>query len=230
MFVPLGTIINTLAVIVGSTVGLLLHRAIPDKIKAIFFQATGLATVLIGVQMGLRVGNLLVVIFSVIIGGAIGELINLETRIEKISNTIKVLFHSSNEKFTDGLVTAFLIFCIGSMTILGSLNEGITGDRSLLLIKSILDGFTSIALASTYGIGVLFSALPLFIFQGLITVSASFLQPLFTPYILNQVAATGGLLIIGIGINLLEIKRIKVINLLPALVLVVILSMFFKSL
>lgn len=229
MTLPVGTLINTAAVIVGSAVGLFFNKAIPEKVKSIFFQATGLTTILIGLQMGLKVENLLVMIFSLIIGGAIGELINLETLIEKGANKLKALVRSDNTKFTDGLMTAFLIFCIGSMTIVGSLNEGISGDRSLLLTKSMLDGFTSIALASTYGVGVLFSALPLFIFQIAITLSASSLQPFLSSYVITQIIATGGLLIVGIGINLLELKRIRVINFLPALFVVTILSLFFKA-
>jgi uncharacterized membrane protein YqgA involved in biofilm formation len=226
---PVGTFINTIAVIIGSCLGLFFHKSIPEKVKSIFFQATGLSTILIGIQMGLKVENLLVVIFGLIIGGAIGELINLEMLIEKLGNKLKSLVHSSNEKFTDGLTTSFLIFCIGSMTIVGSLNEGISGDRSLLLTKSLLDGFTSIALASTYGIGVLFSAIPLLIFQSSLTLSASSLQQYFSPYMIAQITAVGGLLIVGIGINLLEIKRIKVTNLLPSLIVVAILSVFITA-
>lgn len=224
---PIGTIVNTLAVIVGSLIGLYLHKNLPPKIKAIVFQGIGLCTLVIGMQMALKVENLLLLIFSVLIGGIIGEAINLENYLERFSDFLKRKVKSTNTNFTEGLVTAFLIYCVGSMTFIGSLNEGLKGDRSLLLTKSVLDGFTSIALASTYGIGVMFSAIPLFIFQTSLTLLAAQSQGFFSQVIINQLTAVGGVLILGIGLNLLEIKKIKVTNLLPALIVVTILTIIF---
>lgn len=222
---PIGTIVNTIAVILGSLLGLLLHKNLPEKIKAIVFQGIGLCTLVIGMQMALKVENLLVLIFSVLIGGVIGEVIKLDLRFENLSDFLKNKIKSKNEKFTEGLITSFLIFCIGSMTIIGAINEGIKGDRTLLFTKSILDGFTSIALASTYGVGVLFSAVPLFTFQSVLTMLAVQFQNFFSTTIINQLTATGGVLIIGIGINLLDIKKIKVTNLLPTLVIIILLTL-----
>lgn len=222
---PIGTIVNTIAVILGSLLGLLLHKNLSEKIKAIVFQGIGLSTLVIGIQMALKVENLLVLIFSVLIGGIIGEAANLDLRFEKLSNFLKNKIKSKNEKFTEGLITAFLIFCIGSMTIIGAINEGLKNDRTLLFTKSILDGFTSIALASTYGAGVLFSAIPLFIYQSVLTLLAVQFQNFFSTTIINQLTATGGVLILGIGINLLDIKKIKVTSLLPALVVVTLLTL-----
>lgn len=222
---PIGTIVNTVAVILGSLLGLLLHKNLPKKIKAIVFQGIGLCTLVIGMQMALKVENLLVLIFSILIGGVVGETIKLDLRFESLSDFLKNKIKSKNEKFTEGLITSFLIFCIGSMTIIGAINEGIKGDRTLLFTKSILDGFTSIALASTYGVGVLFSAIPLFIFQSTLTMLAVQFQNFFSPIIINQLTATGGILILGIGINLLDIKKIKVTNLLPALVTIILLTL-----
>lgn len=221
---PIGTIVNTIAVIFGSLLGLLLHKNLPEKIKAIVFQGIGLCTLVIGMQMALKVENLLVLIFSVLIGGVIGEAIKLDLSFENLSDFLKNRIKSKNEKFTEGLITSFLIFCIGSMTIIGAINEGIKGDRTLLFTKSILDGFTSIALASTYGVGVLFSAVPLFIFQSSLTMLAVQFQNFFSTTIINQLTATGGVLILGIGLNLLDIKKIKVTNLLPALIVVILLT------
>lgn len=153
-----------------------------------------------------------------------GELVRLDKRIETLSDALKSKLKFKDQGFTEGLVTAFLIFCIGSMTIVGALNEGISGDKSLLLTKSMLDGFTSIALASTFGVGVLFSVIPMLVVQGGITVFAGLFQNLFSDILLAQLTATGGVLILGIGINLLEIKTIKVINLLPSLLVVLILT------
>jgi len=144
-----------------------------------------------------------------------------------MSNTLKNRLKFKDQGFTEGLVTAFLIFCIGSMTIVGALNEGISGDKSLLLTKSMLDGFTSIALASTFGAGVLFSVIPMLIFQGGLTVFAGQFHSLFSQVLLAQLTATGGVLILGISLNLLEIKSIKVINLLPSLLVVIFLTVLF---
>lgn len=175
--------------------------------------------------MALRVDNLLILIFSILIGGILGELFHLETRINNLSDRLKTRLGSKETGFTEGLVTAFLIFCIGSMTIVGALNEGLTGDRSLLLTKSVLDGFTSIALASTFGIGVLFSIVPMLFFQGVLTVFAGLFSSFFSETLMNQLTATGGVLILGIGFNLLEIKQIKVVNLLPSLLVICILTL-----
>lgn len=224
---PIGTIVNTVAVILGSLLGMLLHKNLPSRLKDIVFQGIGLSTLVIGIQMALKVENLLVLIFSVLIGGLIGEAINLERYLEKFSDFLKSKTRSKNEHFSEGLITAFLIYCVGSMTFIGTLNEGLRGDHSLLFTKSLLDGFTSIALASMYGAGVLFSAVPLFLFQTSLTLLAVQFQAFFTPLLVNQLTATGGVLILGIGLNLLEIKKIKVTNLLPALVMIVILTLLF---
>ena len=224
---PYGTFINMAAVLLGGTIGLLLHQNLPKRVQLIAFQAIGLCTLFLGVQMSLQVKDPLILIFSVLIGGVAGELLRLDERIGGLSERLKRLVRSSDANFTQGMVSAFLIFCIGSMTIVGALNEGISGDRSLLLTKSVLDLFTSIALASTYGVGVLFSVIPMLIFQGGLTVFASQFGDLFGPTLLAQLTATGGILILGIGINLLEIKQIKVINMLPGLLVAVVLAAVF---
>lgn len=221
---PVGTFINIAAVLIGGTLGLLLRKSFPQNIKTIVFQGLGLCTLLIGMQMALQVKDPLILIFSILIGGVLGELVRLDKRIETLSDALKSKLKFKDQGFTEGLVTAFLIFCIGSMTIVGALNEGISGDKSLLLTKSMLDGFTSIALASTFGVGVLFSVIPMLVVQGGITVFAGLFQNLFSDILLAQLTATGGVLILGIGINLLEIKTIKVINLLPSLLAVLILT------
>jgi uncharacterized membrane protein YqgA involved in biofilm formation len=226
---PIGTFINIFAVCVGSLCGLILHKNFPKKIKEIIFQGLGLCTLLIGMQMSLQVKNPLILIFSIIIGGIVGEATQIDRHIENLSERAKKKFGSKDESFTQGLVTAFLIFCIGSMSIIGSLNEGISGDRSLLITKSILDGFTAIALASTYGISVVFSIIPMLLFQGSITIFAGMFQGIFTPELLSQLSSTGGILILGTGINLLEIKKVKVINLLPSLLVAIILTVIFAT-
>jgi hypothetical protein len=217
---PLGTIINILAVILGSFIGLCLKSHISPKIHQRVFQGIGLTTLLIGMQMALKVENLLLLIFSILLGAITGEAIDLEKHLDNLANRLKKKLGSQSSTFTQGLITAFLIFCIGSLTILGALDEGIRGDHTLLLTKSTLDGFTSIALSATYGLGVMFSVIPMLIYQGGITLLAGQFQSLFTPVLINQLTAVGGILILGLGLNLLEIKQIKITNMLPALVIV----------
>ena len=223
---PLGTIINVLAVILGSFLGLCLKSRIPPKIHQRVFQGIGLATLLIGLQMALKVESLILLIFSILFGAIVGEALDLEKRLDSLAEILKKKLKSQSSSFTQGLITAFLIFCIGSLTILGALDEGIRGDHTLLLAKSTLDGFTSIALAATYGLGVMFSVIPMLIYQGTITLLARQFQNLFTPILINQLTAVGGILILGLGLNLLEIKQIKITNMLPALLFVFV----FKSL
>lgn len=225
MNIPIGTLVNTLAVIAGSTVGLLLQSRFPPKVREISFQGIGLCTLLIGMQMALQVQNILVLIFSVLVGGALGEVLDFHNRFIRLGDTIKAKINVGSEKFTEGLITAFLLFCVGSLTIVGALEEGLNNDPSLIYTKSVLDGFSSMVLASTYGIGVLFAALPLLIFQSSITLSAEWLQPFLSESVIHQMSATGGVIILGLGINLLEIKSLRITNMLPALFIVILLTL-----
>lgn len=226
---PIGTFINMATVVAGSLLGLYLQQLFPENIQAIIFQAIGLATLLIGIQMSLKVpgGYLLVVIFSLIAGGILGEAIGIKDILGHLGDGVKAAFAFGDARFTEGLITAFLLFCIGSMTIVGAIEEGLTGKRDLLLIKATLDGVSSVAFAATYGIGVLFSIVPMLLFQGGMTVLAKRLERFFTPIMIAQLSSTGGLLIIGIGINLLQIGQINIENLLPSLLVVVLLTRLF---
>ena len=225
--IPVGTFINVIAVLAGSALGLVLRKNFPERIKSIVFQALGLLTLFIGVQMAFQVRDPLVLIFSVLSGAVVGQWFELESVMNRASNALKKRIGTKEKGFSEGLVTAFLLYCIGSMTIVGSLNEGMTGDRSLLMTKSVLDGVTSIALASTYGVGVAFSVIPLFLFQGSLTLFAGQFQSLFGEVLLAQLTATGGILILGTGLNLLEVARVKVLNMLPALLTTTILTVLF---
>jgi len=224
---PIGSIVNALAIIGGSLIGCWLQSRFPERIRAIVFQGLGLCVLLIGIQMALKVENVLIVIFAVLLGGITGELLRLDTLFERLGNRFKKIIRSKNPKFTDGLITASLIYCIGAMAIIGSMEEGINGDPTILYTKSILDGFASIALAASYGSGVLFSFIPVFLYQGAITFGASFFQQYFSEIMIAQLTGCGGLLIIGIGINLLDLTEIKLANLLPALGYVVVLTAVF---
>lgn len=211
-----------IAVIIGSLVGVALQQVFPEGVQDIVFQAIGLGTILIGIKMMLKLpdGYLLLFMFSLILGGIFGELVHLDIVLNGLSDTLKEALGVTEAGFTEGLITAFLLFCVGSMTIIGSLEEGINGDRELVYIKSLLDGFSSIALASTFGIGVLFSIIPMFIIQGGLTLFAGKLKPFLTDAIVNSLSAVGGALIIGISIVLLKLGDIKLYNLLPALVVI----------
>jgi uncharacterized membrane protein YqgA involved in biofilm formation len=207
-----GTLINVGAVMIGSTVGLVFRSRIPDRLFKIVFQAIGLFTIYLGVNMAFQAKELLLMVFSLVVGGFTGEALRIESRVEK---------------FTPGLVTAFLLFCMGSMSILGCFEEGMGKEPNLLLTKSVMDGFSSVALAAALGIGVLFSVVPLLIYQGGLTLLAALFGDVVPVEVINEITGVGGILILGLGISLLELKRIKVLNLLPALVVEVILCYIF---
>jgi uncharacterized protein len=219
----LGTIVNVIAVIAGSLIGLILNRKLPERFVQIFFQVVGLFTIFLGLIMALETTHELHMIMALILGALVGEILRLDNLMEKFASFLKSKLNIGNEKFTEGLLTAFLLFCMGSLTILGAIQEGMGGGVKLLLIKSLMDGVSSIALASGLGIGVLFSAIPLLIYQGGITLLASGFGEFFPEIIITEMSAVGGILLLGLGINILEIKKINVMNMLPALVIIVLL-------
>ena len=225
--IMLGTIVNTAAVIVGGSLGLLLKKNMPERITKIYFQAIGLFTLAIGISMVWNIDNILIVVTSLVVGSMIGEWIDIEASAEKLSAWLKRKFRIGNERFSEGLITSFLLFCMGSMTILGAIQEGLEGNKDLLLTKSLMDGFSALLLASALGIGVVFSSVPLLLFQGGITLVAMWASRFFTPEIISGITAVGGIMLIGLGINLLDIKKLRIMNMLPALVVVVILVWIF---
>jgi hypothetical protein len=201
---------------------------LPGHIKTILMQALGLAVVTIGLRMALKADHALLAIACLLLGGVTGELLRIEQRLDGLAETLRQKLRSSSERFVEGFVTATLLYLTGAMTIVGSIQDGTVGDPSVLLIKSLLDGVASVALASSLGIGVMFSALPVLLVQGGITLLAGHLAFLSQPAVLDAVNATGGLLILGIGINLLEISRIHVGNLLPALLYAIVGALLFN--
>ena len=223
----LGTLINAGTIILGSMIGLILHQRLPEKITTIVFQGIGLFTLFLGFSMAAKTNHYLIMIFSIVIGSIIGQLLSIDSALDRFSDYLKQKVRSDNDKFTDGLITAFLLFCMGSMTILGAFEEGLGGRPNLLLSKSILDGFSSVVLSAGLGIGVIFSVIPLLIYQGGLTLFAGWLGEFFNEIVINEMSAVGGLLLIGLGINILEIKKIKVVNMLPGLVIAVILAYVF---
>jgi uncharacterized protein len=223
----LGTVINAAAVIVGSSVGLLVHSRLPPRITTIVFQGIGLFTLFLGITMAMKTNNFLVMIFSIVLGSIVGELLDIDGGMTRMSEYLKKKIRLKSERFSEGLVTAFLIFCMGSMSILGPIEEGLGKPPNILLAKSVLDAFSSMALAASLGVGVAFSVIPLVIYQGGITLFAGYVQGFFTNTLIGELTAVGGLLLIGLGINILEIKSLKILNMLPSLVIVVILAYVF---
>lgn len=217
----IGTLLNTAAVIAGASIGVLLKKSMPARVTQIYFQAVGLFTIAIGISMVWDLKHILIVVGSLAIGSLIGEWLNLEAGAEKLSNYFKNKLKIGNEKFSEGLITAFLLFCIGSMTILGTIQEGTGVSSDLLFTKSLMDFFSSIILASAFGVGVIVSAVPLFLFQGALTLLAMGISQFFTPEIIHGLTNIGGILLIGLGINILEIKKLRIMNMVPSLLIVV---------
>lgn len=222
-----GTIINAIAVVIGSFLGLILRSKLPKRITNTAFHGVGLFTIILGIIMAIKTSNILIMIFSIVIGALVGEIIDIDKWINIFGEWLKKNFKVKNERFSEGFITAFLLYCMGSMTILGAIEEGLGGIPNLLVAKSVLDGFSSIILAATMGIGVLFSFIPLLLFQGGLTLLASNMQNILTGSIINELSAVGGILLLGLGITILDIKKIKILNMLPSLIIVVILTYFF---
>lgn len=225
----LGTLINTAAVLAGSTIGLLLRSRMPKKINEIVFQANGLISIALGVTLCLKTANFILLIFSLVLGAVVGEMLGLENKLEKFSDFLKRKTKSDNSRFSEGLITAFLMFCMGSMTILGAIEEGLGNFPNLLLAKSVLDGVAAIALSASLGLGVAFSVVPLIVYQGGLTLLAFWLGNFIPESIMNELTAVGGVLMIGLGINILEIKKLRILNMIPAIVFVVVLAFLFMS-
>jgi uncharacterized membrane protein YqgA involved in biofilm formation len=218
-----GTIINVAAIIIGSFIGILFGARLPEKLKSTIIAGMGIFLVAMGFQMFLKTENSLVVLGALLIGTLLGEWWRIEDGLHKLGEFLERKFSRAEEedgsnKFIRGFMTASLLFCIGPVAILGSIQDGLTGNYNLLVVKSILDGFASIAFASTLGIGVAFSSVIILVYQGMISLLATRLDVIITPSMMNELTATGGILLVGVGIsNLLEIKKIRVGNMLPAL-------------
>ncbi|WP_429085077.1 DUF554 domain-containing protein [Brassicibacter mesophilus] len=213
----LGTVVNVITIITGSLVGVFLKNRFKENYRNTIMNGLGMIVIIIGLMSALKTEDILLVIMSVVIGSIIGEWIRIEDRLENLGNMLERKAGQGSSNFSKGFVTASLIYCVGAMAIVGSLESGLTGNHQTLFAKSIIDGVSSIIFSSTLGIGVAFSAVSVFVYQGIITLSASFAKEFLIESVIREMAAVGGILIIGIGINILEIKRIKIGNMLPAI-------------
>ncbi len=226
-----GSVVNAVVIIVGALLGMLIKGKLSERFKAIIMQALGLSVIIIGLSGTLsaifRVASdgtlenkdIMVMIIYLVAGSIIGEAIDIEQKLNRFAELIQKKLPGSGGNFSVGFVTATLLFCVGAMAIVGSLEEGLTGNADTLYAKSILDCTSSIIFSATMGIGVLFSAVPVLLYQGSITLLAGSLKPLLTPEVISQMSLVGNILILGIGLNILEIRSIKVANMLPAVFL-----------
>ena len=223
----LGTIVNSLAIVVGGLIGIIFKNIIPEKLSDSLLKASGLAVLAVGIKLSLVGENLTLLIISVLIGTLIGELINIEGRLDNLGATVESKLKNKQSNITAGFISCTLVYCVGSMSIVGAIQSGLSGNHEILFSKALLDGIISISMAVSMGIGVVFSSISVFLYQGTITLLAQSLQSLLSDVVVNEMTAIGGTLIMAIGLNFLEIKRIKVGNMLPAVFLPILYYMFF---
>lgn len=216
----MGTMINAAAILIAGLVGLALRKGIPDNMNRTMQDALGLLVLIIGVQYGLKADNLAVIGLSLALGTVVGEWRQWEARLEKLGQRLQQRFGNGESSFIKGFVSATLLFCVGAMAVVGSLENGLTGNYEILMVKSMLDGIFSLLFAASMGVGVLFSAFAVLFYQGAITLGAGLIKPILTSVMMDNITALGGVLIAGLGLNILGVARIRVANLLPGILLV----------
>jgi uncharacterized membrane protein YqgA involved in biofilm formation len=221
----IATFINCAAVVLGCLLGLLLHRRISEDFKNVVFTGIGLVTLVLGMMMALKTQRVLYLALSVVCGGILGNWWNIEGGTLRLGEFLKSRFspEGSASNFAHAFLNASVLFCVGAMTLVGSFKAGTEGDYTLILTKSVMDGFVSILLAAAMGVGTAFSALTILVYQGGLTLAAGVIKPYVTPLILSELTGLGGVMVLMIGFNLLQLKTIKTANYLPGLVLVVLL-------
>lgn len=215
--VGVGTAINVLAVLAGGSIGTLAGARLPEGLRSAAMQAIGIVTLLVGVSHFLEVDNVLVPLLSVILGLVVGELLDVDAWLRRLGDDLEARFSKGESPVSRAFVTTSLLFCVGPLTVIGSLQDGLNGDYSLLALKSALDFIAALAFASVLGWGVLLSAGTILVVQGSLTLGAGFLDELITGPMISSTTATGGILIFGLGLGLLDLKEVRVANLLPAL-------------
>ncbi|WP_027415063.1 DUF554 domain-containing protein [Aneurinibacillus terranovensis] len=231
--VLLGTIVNAAAVIIGGLLGSLLS-GIKDSVRTTVMQGIGLAVLILGIKMGLQSQNFLLVIFSLVVGSILGEWWGIDDKLHKVGIWLENKVGGNKKgNIATAFVTATLVYCIGAMAILGAIDSGLRNDHQILFTKSLLDGFSAIIFASALGVGVLFSAVPVFIYEGAMAIGAHYINQMISREMLMQivteVSATGGIMIIAIAVNLMDLKKIRTANMLPALLIVALGVPFLKN-
>ena len=222
----LGIIVNVASVNIGGATGILIKKGIPERVTDIILKSIGLSLLALGLKDALTFTSGLLLIIYMVIGSIIGELIDIENKLRKTGECLEKALSRKGNSIVEGFLSATLLFCIGSMAIVGSIKSGISNDNELLYIKSLLDGVVAIILASTYGVGVLFAALSIFIYQGGIYILSLFVKAALTDVMINEISIVGGVMIAGLGINMLLNQKIKVANMLPVLLLPILFRFF----
>ena len=224
-----GTLVNAIAVIVGSTIGLLLKKGIPQRFSDSIMKAVALCVIYIGIDGCLKGENTLIAIISMAVGALVGELLKLDDGLNNLGKKLESKFSKNGadeSSIAKGFVTASLLFCVGAMAIVGSLESGINGNHEILFSKSLLDFISSIIFSASMGIGVMFSAVAVFVYQGIITLLAQFVGPFLSDAVIAEMTCTGSILIIALGLNMLGVTKLKVMNYIPAVFLPVLLCLF----
>ena len=224
-----GTVVNAVSIVVGTLIGLVLKNGLPEKMSDTLMKGLGLCTMYIGITGALRGENTLILIVSMIIGTIIGEAVDLDARLMHLSESIQRRFSKNGEgggTLAEGFVTASLLFCVGAMAIVGSLQSGLEGNHMVIYNKSVLDFVAAIIYASTLGIGVGLSAIAVFLYQGTIVLLASFLAPFLTDGAVNEMCCVGSVILIGLALNMLGVTKLKVMNYVPAIFVPIVLCMF----
>ncbi|MDD6189300.1 MAG: DUF554 domain-containing protein [Clostridiales bacterium] len=224
----LGTIVNALAVIAGAIVGMLLKKGIPERISDVIMKGVALCVLYIGISGALSGTNTLITIISIVIGAVIGSLLDIDRRLNSLGEFAERKLSKGDGKVSiaEGFVSASLLFCVGSMAIVGSIQSGLTGNHEMLYTKSMLDGISAMIFASTLGVGVFLSAAAVLVYQGIITLCAQWVQPFLNDYVVAEMTCVGSLLIIALALNMLGITKLKTANYLPAVFIPIILCMF----
>ena len=222
----IGVFANTATIIIGSIIGILIKKGLSERIANAMTTATALAVVYIGIDGMLNGENTLILVLSMVIGGVIGTLLNLDGHLESLGNKIENKFSNGNGKIAEGFVSATLLFCVGAMTIVGSLQSGLSGNHEMLFTKSILDLISSIVLASTLGWGVMLAAVSVFAIQGSIVLLAQAVEPFLSTAVIAEMTCAGSVLILALALNMLGITKIKLMNFVPAIFIPIVLCLF----
>lgn len=222
----IGVFANTATIIIGSIIGILIKKGLSERIANVMTTATDLAVVYIGIDGMLNGENTLILVLSMVIGGVIGTLLNLDGHLESLGNKIENKFSNGNGKIAEGFVSATLLFCVGAMTIVGSLQSGLSGNHEMLFTKSILDLISSIVLASTLGWGVMLAAVSVFAIQGSIVLLAQAVEPFLSTAVIAEMTCAGSVLILALALNMLDITKIKLMNFVPAIFIPIVLCLF----
>ncbi len=227
MITGFGTLLNTGAIIIGGLIGVLVGKRFNQKLSQAAMNALGLFVLVLGIQMSFKSENLMIVLLSLVIGNIIGEILKIDNALVKFSRFLEKKFaqKGNGNKFGKAFITCSLLYCVGPMIILGSLQDGLSGDYNLLATKAMMDGLTTVLFAATMSIGAIFAAIPVFVIQMSLTILAGLLKFLLAGSVIAEITGTGGVIIIGSGLNLLGLKKIKLANMLPALLVAVILAL-----